>query len=126
LGDPTEGVAEYARDRVTCLPVQLAVAVRMLRRYASLTPLGAALLDELTVHVEKINADALAASEARDDVQAFVITDEGACVPHTDASGAPMTVAAVLREHASRHPAGDQCAAVVDDLWPFAKERAGS
>jgi len=64
LDDPTEGVAEYARDRVTRLPVQLAVAVRMLRRYGSLTPLGAALLDELTVHVEAINADPLPTERA--------------------------------------------------------------
>jgi HEXXH motif-containing protein len=124
LDDSPEGVAEYARDRVTRLPVQLAVAVRVLRRYGSLTPLGAALLDELTVHVEAINADSLA-DGARDDIQAFIATDDGAYVRETDASNAPVTVAAALRQHASRHPAGDQCATVVGDLWPFAEEPVG-
>ncbi len=120
LADPSDDVVEYARDRVTRLPVQLTLAVRMLRAHASLSPLGADLLDELAARVDEI-----AASARRHDVPAFVATPDGRFVRETGADGAAITAADALREHVANHPAGAQCAALVDDLWPFT-EAAGS
>jgi hypothetical protein len=120
LADPSDDVVEYARDRVTRLPVQLTLAVRMLRTYASLSPLGADLLDELALRV-----DAIAASARRRDVPAFVATADGRFVGETTANGTPLTVGGALRQHVANHPAGPQCAALLDDLWPFT-EAAGS
>lgn len=119
LADADDDIAAYARDRVTRLPVQLVLAVRMLRAHASLSPLGADLLDELTARVVNI-----AATASRRDVPALVPTVDGEFVPQLGADGAPLTVAAALRDHVEHHPAGAQCAALVADLWPFT-EAAG-
>jgi hypothetical protein len=116
LADSTDDVTDYARDRVTRLPVQLALAVRMLRAYASLSALGIDLLDELAVRVDEI-----AGTASRRDVPALVAAVHGGYAPQTDDDGEPLTVGAALREHVARHPAGAQCAALVDDLWPFAE-----
>jgi hypothetical protein len=120
LRESEHDVAAYARDRVVRLPVQLTVAVRMLQEHASLTPLGRALLDELAACVDTIGAGADEALLHRD-VPAFVATDDGGYVRQTSVrDGRPLTVAGALREHVSSHPAGNQCAPLVTDLWPFA------
>jgi hypothetical protein len=119
LCDADDGIAAYALDRVVRLPAQLALAVRMLQEYASLTPLGTALLDDLTARVDTVQSEAEKAGLQRD-LPAFVATDDGAYVRQTGAiDGAPMTVVGALREHLASHAAGAQCAALVADLWPF-------
>jgi hypothetical protein len=121
LHDSEGDLAEYARDRVVRLPVQLTLAVRMLATYASLTPLGGALFDELASSVEALEGPG-AAARSHGDVPAFVATDDGGYARQFSArDGAPLTVGGALREHVSSHPAGDQCAPLVGDLWPFAE-----
>lgn len=62
----------YALDRVVRLPAQLALAVGVLERYARLTPLGRAILDELSRNVAEIRETA-----GEGDAPAFRVREDG-------------------------------------------------
>lgn len=102
----------YALDRALRLPLQLRMAVGVLRRHARLTELGQAVLEVLEEDVRGL-LQASAASLPRD-VPAWTVTADGACIPERDGGGMPCSVRASLAAHRSRHDAEGQAAGLLE------------
>lgn len=105
----------YVVDRLLRIPVQLDLALAVLDRFARLTPLGRAILDQYHRDVATLHAE-----RHRDlptDAPAFMITSDGACIPQgARDTGGHLTVGGALREHLSRHDHAGQCAGLLADL----------
>lgn len=112
IGEPERA---YVVDRLLRIPAQLDLALAVLDRFARLTPLGRALLDQYHRDVAAIHAERHPDLPA--DAPAFMITPDGACIPQgARGSGGHLTVSGALREHLSRHDLAGQCAGLLADL----------
>ncbi len=102
----------YALDRAVRLPLQLRMAVGVLRRHARLTELGRAVLQVLEEDV-----DALFQTSATPlpwDAPAWTVTSDGACIPERDVTGTPCSVRGSLAAHRDRHDTEGQAAGLLE------------
>jgi HEXXH motif-containing protein len=88
----------YALDRVLRLPTQLALAVSVLERHAQLTPLGRAILGELSRNAAEVRR-----TSPSGDAPAFKVREDGSVV----AEG--RSVRETLLDHLRRNDVHGQC-----------------
>ncbi len=104
----------YALDRVVRIPEQLTVGVGVLERYAQLTALGEAVLDELRRDVAAITAE-LDALDFPADPPAFSLTPDGTYTAMiSERDGTPLTARGAVREHVVLHDSEGRATGLLD------------
>ncbi|MFN8011892.1 MAG: HEXXH motif-containing putative peptide modification protein [Holophagaceae bacterium] len=111
-GDLDPARRAYALDRALRLPLQLRVAVGVLRRHARLTALGQAVLQVLEEDVRAVHQ--AAAASLPPDAPAWSVTADGACIPERDGAGRPCSVRGSLAAHRDRHDTEGQAAGLLE------------
>jgi hypothetical protein len=91
----------FARDQVARIPLQLGLAVDVLRRQAPLTAFGGAILDELAHAVAQVQASSVADPAG---IPAYLALEaEGGFVRQCSSDGRALSVRDAVDEHRTRH-----------------------
>ena len=114
-GDVTGRRLDYVRDRVVRIPLQLAVAVQQLARYARFTEFGTTLFEQMRKDVAEIR-DAIIASSVPLDVPAVICSEDGTLTNQVGKSnGRSLSAREAVLEHIRNYDLHKQCHGLPSD-----------